>query len=47
MSESERIEVAREYVDAQIQTMKAHGAVIPQERYEEMIAKVAKAVLCK
>ena len=48
MSEHEKYQVARRYVDTQIATMRENGSrEISPEKYEQMVQKVAKAVLCK
>lgn len=50
MSDKEKIEVAKKYVDEQIRTMKEHGAVkgdIPAEDYDRMVKKVSKVIICK
>lgn len=50
MSEKERLEVAKQYVDEQIKTMRKHGAAkgeIPAEEYDRMVQKVSKVILCK
>ena len=50
MSEKERIEVAKKYVDEQIETMRKHGSAkgeISAEEYQKMVQKVSKVILCE
>lgn len=49
MSEQERYQIAKEYVDRQIQNMEKNGLkvkkVSPQE-YDQMVRRLAKDVTC-
>jgi hypothetical protein len=48
MSEKEKIQVAKEYVDKQLETMKSHGCApktLSQGQYKAMITEVAKTIL--
>jgi hypothetical protein len=48
MSEKDRIEIAKQYVNEQIKTIGAYRAAksdVPAEQYDKMVQQVAKAVL--
>ncbi|MCU1313956.1 MAG: hypothetical protein JWM54_1713 [Acidobacteriaceae bacterium] len=48
MSEKEKIQVAKEYIDKQLQTMKTHGCApksLSPGQYKSMITEVAKTIL--
>ena len=50
MSTNEKIEVAKQYVDAQLKVLEQHGKSskkLTPEKYNEMVAKVAKVITCK
>jgi hypothetical protein len=46
MSEAKRMEIAKEYVDRQLQTMKERDAVktISKNEYDSLVKQVAKTV---
>jgi hypothetical protein len=48
MSEKEKYEIAKQYVNEQIKTIGAYRAAkseVPPEQYDRMVQQVAKAVL--
>ena len=48
MSEQEKIKVAKEYIDKQLQTMKNHGCApktLTDSQYQAMVSQVAKTIL--
>jgi len=48
MSEKEKIQVAKEYIDKQLQTMKSHGCepkTLTTTQYQAMVKQVAKTIL--
>ena len=50
MSNEQRFEIAKEYVDKQLETMKQFGSAPPKisnEEYKALIDEVAEAVNCK
>lgn len=50
MSTSEKIDVAKKYVDAQLKVLERHGKSskrLTAEKYDEMVAKVAKVIVCE
>lgn len=48
MSNQEKLQVAKEYIDKQIATMQSHGCApknLSQSEYQSMIKQAAKAIL--
>jgi hypothetical protein len=48
MSDQEKMQVAKEYIDKQIATMKTHGCApttLSKQEYQSMIEQAAKAIL--
>ena len=48
MSEKEKIKIAKQYIDKQLDTMKAHGCSpnsLSSNQYQAMIKQVAKTIL--
>ncbi|MFZ0913828.1 MAG: hypothetical protein WBQ76_16150 [Candidatus Korobacteraceae bacterium] len=49
MSGKEKIELAKQYVDAQLKVVEQHrksSKKISHQKYSEMVAKVAKEIVC-
>jgi hypothetical protein len=47
MSEAQKLEAAKQYIDKQIATMRTHGAApktITSSEYDSMVKQVAKAI---
>jgi hypothetical protein len=47
MSEAQKLEAAKQYIDKQIASMRAHGAApktITSSQYDSMVKQVAKAI---
>jgi len=47
MSEAQKLEAAKEYIDKQLATMRAHGCApktIKSSEYDTMVKQVAKAI---
>lgn len=50
MSEKEQQDIAKRYVNEQLEIIKNYRAAkaeIPKEEYEKVVKKVAEAILCK
>ena len=50
MSEKEKYEIAKRYVNEQLETIKTYRASkseISPEQYEKVVQKVAEAMICK
>lgn len=48
MSEQQKIEAARKYIDKQLETMKTHGCApksLSHTQYQAMVTQVAKTIL--
>jgi len=47
MSEAQKLEAAKQYIDKQIATMRAHGSApdkISNSEYDSMVKQVAKSI---
>jgi len=51
MSKAEKLDAAKKYVDEQLKVMAQHSSSEPVQptsaKYNEMVKKVAKAIICK